>query len=114
MGSTGPPCPAPSYTVTDRHRPLGFASKVIAFPHLRGALIGSGIYEIQVAAAAALMGRPELFGFDDVLDALPGILRAETDTLAAERGIFDTDTGNLFHGRFPFDEIAINDLILAR
>ena len=40
------------------HRPLGFANKVIAFPHLRGAMIGTGIYEIHVAAAAALMVPP--------------------------------------------------------
>jgi hypothetical protein len=86
------------YTVTgDRHRPLGFVDKIIACPARRGALIGAGIYDIHVAAGAALMGRPELMSFEDVIEALPGILRVETERLANERAI-DTNGLMLFAG----------------
>jgi hypothetical protein len=79
-----------AYTVTgDHHRPLGFASKTIPFAHLRGALIGSGLYEVQLGTAAALMRRPELISFDDVVEALPAILAAETEMVADHRGVED-------------------------
>jgi hypothetical protein len=86
-----------AYTVAGgEHAAIGFSSKVIGVPHLRGALIGAGIYEIQVATAAALMLRPGLVEFDDVIEALPAILRAATEDVAEERGIDDPAALMLF------------------
>ena len=96
-----------AYTVDGpRHAPLGFSTKTIAFPHLKGALVGSGIYDIHVRGAAALMLRPEVLTFDDVISALPDILRAETWKIADERGIADPDSLMLFAaGWVGFNEV---------
>jgi hypothetical protein len=78
------------------HLPLGFVSKVIPFAHHRGALIGSGLYDIQIRAAAELMLSSEIFGFERVVEALPDILRQATLDLARERGIADPNGLVLF------------------
>lgn len=97
-----------AYTVGgDGHAALGFTTKAIAFPHLRGAMIGAGLLDIHVRAAAHLMMQAEVLSFDAVIDTLPGILRAVTIDLAYERGIDDPDQLLLFQaGWVGFNEQA--------
>lgn len=85
------------YTVTgERHEPLGFATKVMQVPHLRGAFFGSGLYDIQVRTFADLLLYPELITYEHVVEMLPHLLHKATRQVARERDIEDPDGLILF------------------
>jgi len=76
-------------------RPLGFISKVIGLPQLRAVLFSRGQYEILVRVAAAAMLSPQTLGIEDLADALPAMLRIETDAYAEAHDIDDWRGVNL-------------------
>jgi hypothetical protein len=77
------------YTVADRHAPIATANKVIPFDHIPGALFGAGMHEIVLRAAAGLLQGPEIVTSEDVIAALPAILRSVTEEFCVERSIED-------------------------
>lgn len=79
-----------SYTLDGpENAPLGFSSKVLAVPHLRGALVGAGAYELLVRTHGELLMRPYLLTNSDVLRELPEILIELTEQLCEQRGMGD-------------------------
>ena len=70
-------------------RPLGFISKVMIIPHLRGVLFSRGMFQVTVESAASLLLSPQLATIEAAADALPEILIGHTEKYAARQGISD-------------------------
>lgn len=88
------------YIVGAQVKPVGFASKVIAIPHLRAVLFGRGITWIGYRAAVDLMVSPQHQTIEAAAAALPAMLREITERYAAESGIEDHRELQIFEALF--------------